>query len=136
MGHSTPTTAASTCLTMTSITSTPSLSAPAPSGPPSTSNILSMLKPPVQRPPYKTWPIHHPIQTLISSPIHSDWSSEEDWDSTKQKERERISKIIRRDNRKVAEEERRKKAKKEPFQADHVSLTYLVMSQMYPSPTL
>ena len=64
----------------------------------------------MQRPPYKTWAIHHLTSAPISSLIHSDWPSEEDWNGTEQKERERISKIIRRENRKVAEEEKRKNA--------------------------
>ena len=110
MGCSVLTTAVSTCLITITSTFIVSLSPPAPSGPPSTSNILSMPILSVQRPPYKTWAIYHPTSAPISSPIHSDWSSEEDWDSTKQKERIRISKVIRRENRQVAEEEKRKKA--------------------------
>ena len=85
MGHSAPSIVASVCPTMTITTSTAilsasaptSLSTPAPSGQPSTSNTLSLPKIPVQ----------------------------------KQKESERISKAIRRENRNVAEEECRKKAK-------------------------
>ena len=107
MGHSKPSTVASTWPTMTTTTSMASLSAP--SGPLSTSNILSMPKPPAHRLPYKMWAIHHPTPVPLSSLVHSDWSSEEDWDSTKQKERERISKIIRKKKRKIAEEERKKK---------------------------
>ena len=85
------------------------LSDPAPSDLPSTSNILSMPKLLVHRLPYKMWALCHPTPTLISSLIHSNWSSEEDWDGTKQKERERISEIIRREDRKIAEEERKRK---------------------------
>ena len=43
----------------------------------------------------------------LSSPVHSDWSSEDDQGRTK--ERERLSKIIREQQRKTAEEERKKK---------------------------
>ena len=75
MGHSMPTTGMSICLTTTT-TSTASLSAPVPSGFPSTSNILSIPKPPAQRPPYKTWAICHPTPALISPQIHTDWASD------------------------------------------------------------
>ena len=116
MGCSAHSPAASACSTMTITTSMVTLSAsastsllaPAP-GLPNTSNTLSVPKPPAQRPPHKTWTIPYLTPAPISPPIHSDWSSDEDWDSTK--ERERISKVIRRKNRKVAEEESRKKAK-------------------------
>ena len=64
--------------------------------------------PPAHRLPEKSWAIHHATAVLLSSLVHSNWSSEEDWDGTKQKERERISKIIRREQRKIAEEERKK----------------------------
>ena len=47
----------------------------------------------------------------ISPPIHSDWSSGEDRDGAKQKERERISEAIRIQDRKIAEEECRRMAK-------------------------
>ena len=87
---------------------TTTVSLPAPSGLLSTSNIPSMLKPLAHRLPYKMWAIHHPTPVPLSSPIQSDWSSEEDWDGIKQKERERISKIIRKEKRKIAEQERKK----------------------------
>ena len=115
MGHSAPSTAASPCPIMTITTSTATLSAPAPSGLPSTSNILSVPKPPAERPACKTWAICHPAPALISSAIHSDWSSDKDWESTKQKERERTNKIMRRENRKVAQEESRQKTTERTF---------------------
>ena len=108
MGHSAPSAVASTWPMMTTTTSTASLSVP--SDLPTTSNILSMPKPPAHRPHYKMWAIHHPTLVPLSSLVHSDWPSEEDWDGTKQKKRERISKLTRKENRKIAEEERRKKA--------------------------
>ena len=98
MGCSMPPTAASTWPTTTTPTTTVNLSVP--SGLPSTSNIPSMPKPPAHRPPYKTWPKCYPTSVPPSSPGHSDLSSEEEWDSTKQRERERIGKIIREQQRK------------------------------------
>ena len=66
------------------------------------------MRQPAHRLPYKIWAIHHPTPVPLSSPVHRDWSSEEDWDGTKQKERERICKIIRKE-RKITEEERKNK---------------------------
>ena len=106
MGCSIPSTAVSTWPTTTT-TTTVSLSGP--SGLLSTSNIPSMAKPPAHRPPYKMWATHCPTAVPLSSPVHSDCSSEEDWDGTKQKERERISKIIRKEQMKIAEEKGKKR---------------------------
>ena len=99
MGCSVPSNAVSMCSTTTTTTSMATLSAsvptslPAhiPSGPPSTSNTLFIPKLQMQRPPLKSLVNCHPTPTPISPPLHSDWSSDEDQDSAKQKERERIS---------------------------------------------
>ena len=109
------------------------LPAPAPSGPPSSSNTLSMPKPPAQRPPYKTWTICCPTQAPMSPAICSDWSSDEDWDGTKQKERQRIHTVIRIENGKAAEEESRKKAKERTLSCAPDLLGY---KPIYPPPTL
>ena len=45
----------------------------------------------------------------LSSPVQSDCSLEEDWDGTKQKERERLDKIIKEQQRKIAKERRKKR---------------------------
>ena len=68
-------------------------------------------KPQTQKPLDKTWVICCPTTAPISPPIHSDWSSDEDWDSARQKERERISEAVRIEDRKIAEEESRRKVK-------------------------
>ena len=86
MGHSTPSTAAS--IWPTTVTTT-MVNLSVPSGLPSTSSKPSMPKQPVHRLPYKMWAIHHPTPVPFSSPVHSDWSSGENWDGTNQKERER-----------------------------------------------
>ena len=57
----------------------------------------------------KMWAIHHATPVVLSCSLHSDWSSEEDWDSTKEKKKERISTIIRKEQRRLAKEERKKK---------------------------
>ena len=44
--------------------------------------------------------------------MHSDWSQEEDWDRTQQKDRERLDKTIREQQRKIAEERRKKREEK------------------------
>ena len=106
MGHSAPSTVASTWPTLTTTTTLENLSVP--SGPPSTSNIPSMPKSQVHRPPFKMLEIHHPTPVPFSSLVHSDWSSEEEWDRTKQEKRE-ISKIIRKEQKKIVEEERKRK---------------------------
>ena len=101
-----------------------------PCGLPSTSDVPSMPKPPAHRLPYKMWAIHHPTPVQLSPLVHSNWSSEKDWDGTKQKERERISKIIRKAQKKITEEERKKgRMKKVSYYIDHVHLTYLMLSK-------
>ena len=45
------------------------------------------------------------------SPPHSDWSSDEDGDGGKQKERERISEIIKIQDKKIAKEKNMRKVK-------------------------
>ena len=88
IGCSSSSTATSTWATMSTTTTMVNLSVPY--SLPSISNVPSVPKPPVHRPPYKTWEICNPTAVPLSSPVHSDWSSEEDWDGTKQK-RERES---------------------------------------------
>ena len=112
MGCSSPSTVASAYPTVTITTSAVSLSAPVPSGMPTTLNIPSLPKSPMHRPSYKTWAVCFLTPVLLSSPVHSDWSLEEDWDGTKQKERERISETIRREDRKIADEERKRNEKR------------------------
>ena len=87
------------------------LPSPTPSSPLSTSNTLSASKSQMHRMSYKTRAIHHPTSALIPPPIHSDWSSDEHADSTKQKKREMVSKAITIQYRKIVEEESRRKAK-------------------------
>ena len=77
--------------------------------------MTTTMMPPADRPPYKMWAIHYPTLVPLSSPVHSDWSLEEDWDGTKQKVRKRISKIIRKAQRKIAEEERKEGRRKCPI---------------------
>ena len=134
MGHSTPTSVVSACPPIATTTSMASLSAPAHSGLPSTPNILSVPKLPAHRPPYKMWVICHCTPAPISSPIHSEWSSEEDWEwHQTEGERERICEIIRMEDKR---RERKGRKKKDPYRTEHVCLTYLMRRQIYPSPTL
>ena len=67
-----------------------------------------MPKPPAPSQLSKTWAKPYTAVPLSSS-VHSDWSSEEDWDSAKQKERERLDKIIKEQQRKIAEDRRKKR---------------------------
>ena len=77
---------------------------------PNTLTTPFISKPQGSRQTSKTWPgLYTPMP--LTAPVHSDWSSDEDWDSTIQEERERTNKIVRRENRKVVEEDSRKKAK-------------------------
>ena len=59
---------------------------------PSTMNTPTMPKPQDFSQMLKPWPRAY-TSVPLSALVYSDWSSEEDWDGTKQKERERISKI-------------------------------------------
>ena len=106
MGCLMPSTVASLWQTTTIITTMANLLVP--SGPPSTSNIPTMPKLPAPRQPPKMWAKCYPTPVPLSSPVHSDLSWEEDRDGTRQKERERLSKIIREQQQKLAEEGRRK----------------------------
>ena len=97
MGCFVPFTMASTWPTTTTTTTMVNLSLP--TNPPSTLNIPTVPKPPAPSHPSKTW--ERPYTPVpLSSPVHSDWSSEEDWDGTKQKERGRLDKIIKEQQRK------------------------------------
>ena len=118
MGCSVPsTTAESMCPTTTTTTSTATLSTFIPtnlpasisSGPLSTSNAQPAPKAQTQMPPLKSQINCCPTPTPTSPP-HSEWSSDMGLDGAKQKERERISEIKKIQNKKIAEEEKRRKA--------------------------
>ena len=79
-----------------------------PSKLPSTLNVPTVPKPSASSQPSKSWPRPY-TPVPLSSLVYSDWSSEEDWDSTKQKERKRLDKTIKEQQRKIAEERRKKR---------------------------
>ena len=84
MGHFAPSTAVSPWPT----TTTTMVNLSVPNKLPSTLNVRTVPKPSASSQLSKTW--QRPYTSVpLSSLVHSDWSSEEDWDGTKQKERER-----------------------------------------------
>ena len=103
-----------------------------PSNQPSSSNVQTEPKPPVPNQSSKMWEKCYPTPVLLSSPVHSDWSSEEDWDETKQKERERLNKIIKEQQRKIAEARRRKREGEYAHYANCIYITQLMLNQIYP----
>ena len=88
--------------TNTTTTTTANLSIP--SGPPSTSNVPNVTKLPASRQPSKMLAKLYLTPVPLSSPIHSDVSSDEDWEATKLKERK-----DKQDLKRTTEEERMRK---------------------------
>ena len=83
MGHIGPSTVV--CTWPTNTTTTVNLSVPTKL--PSTLNVPTVPKPQSSSQTSKWWPRPYTAVPLLS-PVHSGWSSEEDWDGNKQKERE------------------------------------------------
>ena len=105
MGCSRPSTAVSTWPTTTTITTIVNLSVP--SGPPSTSNVPSMPKLPMHRLQYKTWVIGHQHQCYCH-PWYTQTGPQRRIGMEQSRRRERISKIIRKEQRKITEERKTK----------------------------
>ena len=78
MGCFMPSTVASTWPTTTTTSISVNLSVP--SDPPSTLSVPTVPKQPTPSQPSKIWAKPYSTPVPLSSPVHSDWSSEEDWD--------------------------------------------------------
>ena len=93
MGYFVPSTATCTWPTNTATTTEEILSVPM-----KLPSTLNVPKPSASNQASKSWPGPHTPVPLLS-PVHSDWSTEEDVDGTKQKDQQR----------KIADERRKKR---------------------------
>ena len=128
MGYFAPSTVAFTCPTTTT-----TINLSAPSNPP---RILDVPKPPAPSKPSKTWAKPYLTSVPLSFPVHLDWPLEEDWDSAKQKVRERLNRIIKEQQPKTAEPRRKKREDEDGPLCNCVYLTQLTLNQIHPSLTL